>query len=652
MKKRLLAVLLAITLAAGICDAPVFAMTQAENVTEVLEKTEATDIQELVKSEQSVDMQKAERSSNLQKETEPEQTASEQKSKETESEQTAETPQIEEIAQAEQGADSNGITEITLGKEQLSGKVTGATESKTYKFTIAQSGRVTWNVLSYVNYTMEILDSDGKVVWTEGGLCSSSVNYRRDIQVTDLIQGTYYLKFIGVKSISTDSGSTGTADAAEGTWQIDTAFTGVNETYPEPNNNNSQAVTLPFQKNVTGQIAENDDRDIYKVTLKSAGRITINLTSYMKYYSIDLCDASGNRVWKSDYNEWNENMGSRSDTHQIDLLEGIYYMEITGKKAVESALSIGENIKATGTYQFSVTYNNAKVNHKEPNNDFTTACGISSGAAIKGQIAQNDSCDVFQFSLTRKQDIKISMTSYMRFYCLYIYDSNGNQRWYKENNEWDANTGNRKDSYTVTLEKGNYYIKVTGNEWSSYNPHTGTYTLKVTYKAAIKNATVSKISSQTYNGKAKKPQITVKYNNTKLVKNKDYEISYSNNKNIGTAKVTIKGKGDYTGTKQITFKIVPKKTALTGAKNSKKNAAVITWKKVSKVTGYEIYRSTSKSKGYKKIKTVKKNKITSFTDTKLKKGKTYYYKVRAYKTVKKQKYYSGYSKIKAVKIIK
>ncbi|MCQ4636218.1 fibronectin type III domain-containing protein [Anaerovorax odorimutans] len=70
----------------------------------------------------------------------------------------------------------------------------------------------------------------------------------------------------------------------------------------------------------------------------------------------------------------------------------------------------------------------------------------------------------------------------------------------------------------------------------------------------------------------------------------------------------------------------------------------ITWKKVSGANGYVVYKASSKKGKYKKVKTVKKG--TKMNNTRLKKGKKYYYKVRAYKTVDKKKYYSKYSKVK------
>lgn len=59
-----------------------------------------------------------------------------------------------------------------------------------------------------------------------------------------------------------------------------------------------------------------------------------------------------------------------------------------------------------------------------------------------------------------------------------------------------------------------------------------------------------------YSGKARKPKVTVTYKNKILVKGTDYTVKYSNNKNPGTATVTIKGKGGYSGTVKKTFTIL------------------------------------------------------------------------------------------------
>ena len=64
-------------------------------------------------------------------------------------------------------------------------------------------------------------------------------------------------------------------------------------------------------------------------------------------------------------------------------------------------------------------------------------------------------------------------------------------------------------------------------------------------------------SSYTYRGRGIKPTVTVKYGSTKLVKGTDYTVSYSNNTNVGTAVITVKGKGKYAGTATKKFTVKP-----------------------------------------------------------------------------------------------
>ncbi len=75
----------------------------------------------------------------------------------------------------------------------------------------------------------------------------------------------------------------------------------------------------------------------------------------------------------------------------------------------------------------------------------------------------------------------------------------------------------------------------------------------------------------------------------------------------------------------------------------------LTWNNVSGENGYEIYYSTSKNGTYKKMSGVAANK-TTYTSSKLTAGKTYYFKVRTYKTVGENKIYSAFSDVKSVKI--
>lgn len=92
-----------------------------------------------------------------------------------------------------------------------------------------------------------------------------------------------------------------------------------------------------------------------------------------------------------------------------------------------------------------------------------------------------------------------------------------------------------------------------------------------------------------------------------------------------------------------------KASKVTGLKTSAaKKKAVVSWKKVSGASGYQVSRAASKTGTYKTVKTATTS--LKFTNTSLTSKKTYYYKVRAYKTINGVKYYGKWSAPKAVKV--
>ncbi|MDO5119755.1 MAG: MBG domain-containing protein, partial [Coriobacteriales bacterium] len=110
--------------------------------------------------------------------------------------------------------------------------------------------------------------------------------------------------------------------------------------------------------------------------------------------------------------------------------------------------------------------------------------------------------------------------------------------------------------YTVTykdnVKKGTATVTIKGK--GNYSGSTST-TFKIN-AASVAKATVSKIANQKYDGNEKKPRPTVKVGTRTLKLGTDYTLTYKNNQKAGTATVTIKGKGNYTGSKSVTFKIV------------------------------------------------------------------------------------------------
>ena len=159
-----------------------------------------------------------------------------------------------------------------------------------------------------------------------------------------------------------------------------------------------------------------------------------------------------------------------------------------------------------------------------------------------------------------------------------------------------------------------------------------------------------KVKNVTYNGKAQKPAITV-YAGKKKLSSKYYTVSYKNNKNVGYGTVVVKGKGSYgkySGT--AVFKINLKKTKLSSAKSTKRKTFTTTWKKTGGNSGWQVQYSTNKKfrSGVRIINLKASN--TRLTARKLKSRKNYYVRIRSYKKVGKQTWYSGWSNVKCVKI--
>lgn len=186
-------------------------------------------------------------------------------------------------------------------------------------------------------------------------------------------------------------------------------------------------------------------------------------------------------------------------------------------------------------------------------------------------------------------------------------------------------------------------------------------TIKVTkQKQTIK---VSKTKyTKTYGNKAFKlgakstgnGRLTYKSSNTKVVK-----VSRTGKVAIrGTGKATITIKAAETGkykaaSKKISITVKPKRAVMKKLTSPRKGTLKVTWAKTSKVSGYEITIATNNkfTKGKKTYK-VKSYKTTAKTISGLKSGRTYYVRIRGYKTVKgsKRPVYGRYSEVKKIKI--
>ncbi len=124
----------------------------------------------------------------------------------------------------------------------------------------------------------------------------------------------------------------------------------------------------------------------------------------------------------------------------------------------------------------------------------------------------------------------------------------------------------------VKCEHGEGYLPLTSQMCSRYRKNAvGLQKVKVNFQgkkttflvnvgsSSIRKAKVSNIKKKVYNGRAQKQNPKVVLNGKRLVKGRDYVLSYKNNRKVGTATVVITGKGKYTGTIKRTFRIVRKR---------------------------------------------------------------------------------------------
>lgn len=208
--------------------------------------------------------------------------------------------------------------------------------------------------------------------------------------------------------------------------------------------------------------------------------------------------------------------------------------------------------------------------------------------------------------------------------------------------------------YTTKKEKGQHIQIAKKSETVEPNPGENPGGNPPAVEKKVKSVALTK-TSYTYNKKAHKPGVVAKDDQGNKIPASDYTVKYSSGcKNVGKYAVTVTFKGEYKGTYTRTYNVVPQGTKLKSVKAGKKSFKA-TWKKQkTQTSGYQLAYSTSK-KFSKKVKTttVSKNGTVKKTVKKLSKKKTYYVKVRTYKTVKSGKktikLYSGWSAVKKVK---
>ena len=199
-------------------------------------------------------------------------------------------------------------------------------------------------------------------------------------------------------------------------------------------------------------------------------------------------------------------------------------------------------------------------------------------------------------------------------------------------------------SYRNNLNVGAATVIATGmGDYTGYTSKNFTIT-----KRAMAGGTVSVASSVSFTGSNITPSITVKAAGRTLTSGTDYTVSYSNNKNVGTASIYVYGKGNYSGSLSAKFDIVPAKQQIQKLETRYKGF-YIDWAQKGSATGYDVEYSVNSNMSGAVSRHLTANKPDTLTISGLAGDKVYYVRVRSYTNVNGKIYYGAWSDVKSIK---
>ena len=556
---------------------------------------------------------------------------------------------IEVLASAKTSVKNTVDRAISINYGQKYNGNLEAEECDVYKFTLNASGKLRINSVGNkvgiwgIDYIIK--DEDNTEVWDATASDDSAIGQNKLNEEVELIKGVYYLE---IKNNNFNH---------RFDYHFNVTYISANESFTETiydNNNmleNSDIIKLGTT--YKGQLAENDTRDFYKFTLNSSGEIKVFVNSQIKSFGYNIYDSEGEELLSREI-DWDQDVGASRVNDYIYLTKGTYYFRI------------GESYEwkdYTGNYLFSLGFTSANESFVETgygnNNSIDTSDKISLNTTYKGQIALNDEADFYRFYVPKKQKIVITIKESDDLEYI-ILDSHGNNIWSKDNWEWN----DKINSQTIELNRGTYYLNASCRSW---NEAYGNYSFKLTSlvkpltpviqstkrinSSSIKIAwkPVSKVTGyQIYRSTTNKKG---SYKLVKTVSSKYKEYTNTGLKTGTTYYWKVRAYRSASGERVYSnlSKAISRKATLLSPSNlrtEKVSSRIvrIRWNKVEGASGYMLYRSAPNKNGsFKRINTVN-SKYSSLQDKSLKKGKRYYWKMKAYKVVNGKRVYSGYSK--------
>lgn len=194
-------------------------------------------------------------------------------------------------------------------------------------------------------------------------------------------------------------------------------------------------------------------------------------------------------------------------------------------------------------------------------------------------------------------------------------------------------------SYQDNLDAGIATLRIDGTNKKYCGTKEITFTI---LPRSIHLSLFGAIDQQVYTNRDITPDVEVTDNGQALDAATDYTLTYFNNRNVGTATVTVAGNNNYTATKKLRFDIRPYKVSTATVTGRSASTITVGWSEGGIATGYEIYRAGTDGK-WKQIATTTRG--TSYTDTRLTANTTYSYRVRAYVIEGGDIYYGDFSSV-------
>lgn len=385
----------------------------------------------------------------------------------------------------------------------------------------------------------------------------------------------------------------------------------------------------------------------YKITIPSRGYITLTLEKLKDdnevcSYELTLLDENGNNVWLCDTDDQTET-SSAYFVYKVGLNAGTYYLNIAPYMYYFFS---DEPIRTKYKYTFNAT-DSWEI---EPNNTKETATQLTLDKMFSGVYTEESYSgtyeDYYKISLQKGLTYNIKIENFEELddgtTIVTLIDPAG-----ETDSLYDYKMSGNTAVFTFKpTTSGTHYIRF----YNDGNDAGIDYKVGVSaVKKSISKMTVNlSAASFAYTGKEIKPTVSI----SGLKSGTDFTVTYSNNVDIGTAKVVVKGTGGYKDSITKTFNIVPANVSVSSATPGEKDVTIKWAKHTAQTTGFEIQYSTKSDFSSAKSVKVTSNTAVSKKITSLTTGVKYYFRVRAYKTVGDKTFNSAWSKAVSAKTIK